>query len=72
MVTCPECDNPIGFEEDELEEGDLITCDECGAELQVVGTNPLELELADEEDEEDDDLLDIDEDEDEEEDEDWR
>lgn len=72
MVTCPECDNPIGYEEDELEEGDLITCDECGAELQVVGTDPLELELADEEDEEDDDLLDIDEDEDEEEDEDWR
>lgn len=70
MVTCPECDNPISYEEDELEEGDLITCEECGAELQVVGTDPLELELADEEDEEDEDLLDIDEDE--EEDEDWR
>lgn len=70
MVTCPECDNPIGYEEDELEEGDLISCDECGAELRVVGTDPLELEVADEEDEEDEDLLDVDEDE--EEDEDWR
>ncbi|MCL6545813.1 MAG: hypothetical protein K6T61_11340 [Bryobacteraceae bacterium] len=70
MVTCPECDNPIGYEEDELEEGDLISCDECGAELRVVGTDPLELEVADEEDEEEEDLLDVDEDE--EEDEDWR
>jgi len=70
MATCPECDNPIGYEEDELEEGDLISCDECGAELRVVGTDPLELEVADEEDEEEEDLLDVDEDE--EEDEDWR
>jgi alpha-aminoadipate carrier protein LysW len=70
MVTCPECDSPLGYEEDELEEGDLISCDECGAELRVVGIDPLELELAEEEDEEDEDLLDVDEDE--EEDEDWR
>jgi alpha-aminoadipate carrier protein LysW len=52
MVTCPECDAPIDVEEDELDEGDLITCDECGAELRVLGLDPLELESADDEDDE--------------------
>ncbi|MFB3779428.1 MAG: hypothetical protein ACE141_17555 [Bryobacteraceae bacterium] len=54
MVTCPECDMQIDVDEEELDEGDLITCEECGAELKVLGTNPLELESADdaEEDEE--------------------
>jgi lysine biosynthesis protein LysW len=58
------------YDEAELEEGDVIECEECGAELRVIGTDPLELELADEEDEEDEeeDLLD----EDDEEEEDWR
>jgi len=51
-VTCPECDARIDLEEDELDEGDLITCDECGAEFRVLGLDPLELEpVEDEEDE---------------------
>jgi alpha-aminoadipate carrier protein LysW len=53
MVTCPECDMHIDVDEEELDEGDLITCEECGAELKVLGLNPLELESADEEEEED-------------------
>ena len=51
MVTCPECDMHIDVDEEELDEGDLITCEECGAELKVLGLNPLELESADEEEE---------------------
>ncbi len=66
MVTCPECDAQIDIEEDELDEGDLITCDECGVELRVLGLDPLELELADEEDEDEEESQDEDEDEDEE------
>ena len=54
MVTCPECDARIDIEEDELDEGDLITCDECGEDLRVVGLDPLELEPADEEEEDED------------------
>jgi alpha-aminoadipate carrier protein LysW len=71
MVKCPMCDGPIDVEEDELDEGDILTCEECGAEIQVAGVNPLELEAADEEDLEDEegDLEEEDEDEDEEE---WR
>lgn len=65
MVTCPVCDAELDLEEDELDEGEDLTCDECGAELRVVGVDPLELEAVEEE-EEDDEL------EDEEEEEDWK
>ncbi|HUX09151.1 MAG TPA: hypothetical protein VMW51_00835 [Terriglobia bacterium] len=44
MPTCPECDATIDIEEDQLEEGRTIECPECGAELEVVGTEPVELE----------------------------
>jgi alpha-aminoadipate carrier protein LysW len=56
MVTCPECKVPIDLDEDELDEGDLVTCDDCGAELRVLSLDPIELESADDEDEEEEDL----------------
>jgi len=62
MVSCPVCDAEIDIEEDELGEGDTLSCEECGAELRVVGVDPLELEPVEEEEED----LDYDEDEDEE------
>lgn len=75
MVNCPLCDTAIDVEEDELDEGDVLTCEECGANLNVVSVDPLELESADEDDEDDEDF-DYDEDEDEEDeeedDEDWK
>ena len=72
MVQCPLCDAEIDVDETDVDEGDSLTCDECGSELHVVGVDPLELEAADEEDE-DDEFLDDDEDEDEEEEEaDWK
>jgi len=56
MPTCPECENNLDIEEDEVEEGDVVSCDECGTEYEVVGVEPLELsrvgdELDDDEDE---------------------
>ncbi|MBC8166909.1 MAG: hypothetical protein H7Y20_13700 [Bryobacteraceae bacterium] len=70
MVNCPVCDAALDIDEDELDEGDEFTCDECGAEVAVVGTDPLEIEsVADgeeEEEEEDEEDLDDEEDEDEE------
>jgi alpha-aminoadipate carrier protein LysW len=60
MVACPECDTQIDVDEEELDEGDLITCEECGAELRVLGLNPLELETTDEDDEEEDEVDDPD------------
>jgi alpha-aminoadipate carrier protein LysW len=78
MVNCPNCDAVLDLDEDDLDEGDTLTCEECGADLSVVGLDPLELETTeDEEEEEEEDDLDYDEDEDEdeeeeEEEEDWR
>jgi alpha-aminoadipate carrier protein LysW len=78
MVNCPNCDAVIDLDEDELDEGATLTCEECGADLSVTGLDPLELETTeDEEEEEEEDDLDYDEDEDEddeeeeEEEEDW-
>lgn len=68
MVTCPACDGAIDVDEEEVDEGETLSCDECGASLKVLGKDPLELEPADEADaDEDEDELDEDEDEDEEE-----
>jgi alpha-aminoadipate/glutamate carrier protein LysW len=80
MVTCPACDAVLDVEEEELDEGDELTCDECGETLSVAGTDPLELHVGeededDEEEEEDFDEFDEEdedeEEEEEEEDEDW-
>jgi alpha-aminoadipate carrier protein LysW len=50
MATCPVCEGSFYLDEEEIEEGDLINCEECGAELEVVSTDPLELEAMEEED----------------------
>lgn len=47
-VVCPECDNPITVDADEVEEGETLQCDECGMELEVVSVDPLELAPIDE------------------------
>ena len=77
MVTCLACDADIDLDESELDEGDSISCDECGATLRVAGLDPLELESDDldeddddDDEDEDDDFDDDDEDEDEDDDDD--
>ncbi len=60
MATCPECDVEVHVDED-VEKGDLIECDDCGASLEVVGLDPIELDLAP--DDEDEDQYDDDDDE---------
>ena len=76
MVNCPKCDAVLDVEEDELDEGDELTCEECGANVAVTSTDPVELEEVeddeDEDEDEDDDLDELDEDEEEEEEEDWK
>jgi len=77
MVTCPVCDGDIDVEEEEVDEGETLSCDECGASLKVLGKNPLELEAAEEaedeeEDDDADDADDADEEEEEEEEDEWK
>ena len=59
MVNCPLCDAVIDVDEEELDEGDPLICEECGANLTVRGVSPLEL-ASEKEDEDDDDLDDDD------------
>ena len=72
MITCPMCDADIDVEEEDLDEGDELTCDECGSTIRVTSTDPLELEADDEEDDEDEEDSECgDDEEEEEEEEDW-
>jgi alpha-aminoadipate/glutamate carrier protein LysW len=67
-VVCPECDNPLDIDVDDVEEGEVIQCDECGMDLEVVSSDPLELAAVDGEGyDEEDDGKSFDDDEDEEE-----
>lgn len=68
MVSCPKCDATIDVEEEELDEGDILSCDECGAALTVASLNPVELNS--EEEDEDEEDFDFDDEDDDEEDED--
>jgi len=71
MVTCPVCDGAIDVDEEDVDEGDTLSCDECGADLKVVSTDPLELESAEDLEEEEDDEDFVEDEEEEETDEDW-
>jgi alpha-aminoadipate carrier protein LysW len=64
MATCPECDADIDVDEFDVDKGDLISCAECGTNLEVTGTSPLELETAGDEGDDDDDDDDFEEEED--------
>ena len=76
MLKCPVCGGAIDIDAEDVEEGDAISCDECGADLRVAGINPLEVESTEdlEEEDEDEDFLEDDEEEEEEEEEeeDWK
>lgn len=43
-AVCPECDEEVYVDADS-EQGDVVSCDECGVELEVVGLDPVELDL---------------------------
>jgi alpha-aminoadipate carrier protein LysW len=55
MPVCQECESALDFDPEEVEEGDIVVCDECGTEFEVVATEPLELSQVDADGYEDDD-----------------
>ena len=57
MPSCPECETALNIDVEEVGEGDVIACDECGTEYEVVGVDPLELARVEEGIEEEDDLI---------------
>jgi alpha-aminoadipate carrier protein LysW len=64
-VVCPECDNPIVVDVDEVEEGETVQCDECGMDLEIVSVDPLEVAAIDVAGYDDEDPMHAEEDEDE-------
>jgi len=48
MPICPECETALDLDEEEVEEGDVVVCDECGTEYEVVAVEPLELSKVEE------------------------
>jgi len=66
MATCPECEFDDIVLED-LEEGDTVSCPECGSLLVMTGADELDFaddddDLDDDEDDEEDESDDLDED----------
>jgi alpha-aminoadipate carrier protein LysW len=52
MVYCPECESDLDLEEDDVDEGEVVSCPECGTDFEVITVNPIELKPVDEEEEE--------------------
>jgi alpha-aminoadipate/glutamate carrier protein LysW len=48
MVLCPECENNLDVSEEDVDEGEVISCPECGTDFEVVTTSPLELKAVEE------------------------
>jgi alpha-aminoadipate carrier protein LysW len=51
--TCPECEADVHVDTD-TDKGESVSCEECGIELEVVGLDPVELDIVEEEDLDDD------------------
>ena len=54
MSYCPECEAVIDEEFEDI--GDVISCPECGVELEVISIDPVEFDLAPIDDEGDDEF----------------
>ena len=50
MAACVECE--AEFDIDEPEIGEIVSCPECGLEMEIITAKPLELEAVAEEEEE--------------------
>lgn len=43
-AVCPECEEKVYVDADS-EQGDIVSCEECGLDLEVVGLDPIELDI---------------------------
>ena len=55
MVYCPECETDLDIDEDEVDEGAVVSCPECGSDFEVITVNPIELKMVGEDEIEDED-----------------
>jgi alpha-aminoadipate/glutamate carrier protein LysW len=52
--TCPECEADVHVDTD-ADKGDMVDCEECNVQLEIVGLDPVELDLVEEADYDEDD-----------------
>ncbi len=43
-TACPECSEDVYVDADS-DQGDVVSCDECGTDLEIVGLDPIELDV---------------------------
>jgi alpha-aminoadipate carrier protein LysW len=51
--SCPECEADVYVDTD-ADKGDTLACDDCGTELEIVGLDPIELDIVEDDEDEDD------------------
>jgi alpha-aminoadipate/glutamate carrier protein LysW len=54
LANCPECAADIHVDED-VDKGETMFCEECETKLEVVGLDPIELDVAADDEDEDED-----------------
>jgi len=55
VIRCPECAAEMDIDEDEVEEGEILSCPECEVEVEVVQVHPVHLNVISDEEEEGED-----------------
>ncbi len=53
-MVCSECEANLDVEPGDVDEGEIVSCPECGTDYEVVTSNPLELKRVEEEEDEED------------------
>jgi len=51
VIYCPDCRGKFSVYESDIIEEDILECELCGAEIEVVSADPIKLKLYSEEDE---------------------
>lgn len=59
LATCPECEAEVHVDTD-ADKGDVVTCEECSTDLEIVGLDPVELDIVEDDADDEDDLGDDD------------
>jgi len=54
MVYCTQCETDLDIDEEEVDEGAVVSCPECGTDFEVITVNPIELKIVGEDDIEED------------------
>ncbi|HMH08358.1 MAG TPA: hypothetical protein VK513_15845 [Terriglobales bacterium] len=49
MIYCPECETNLDIDEEEVDEGEIVSCPECGSDFEIVTVSPIELKPVEEE-----------------------